>query len=82
MVVCDECERLDDGKIYYCYRGRDHVMKSSHSLRDYLNYTLFTPLLLTGPPISYSNYFSYQSLPSPPLTFSQLLYHIFLLFTF
>jgi D-alanyl-lipoteichoic acid acyltransferase DltB (MBOAT superfamily) len=52
-----------------CYKGRDLYKVPEITLRNYLDYMLFAPTCLAGPPISYTSFFSFNSLPtekSPP----------------
>ena len=38
--------------------------------------------MLTGPPVSYNNFFSFQIYSAPQLTWKNYAYHIFLIFSF
>jgi D-alanyl-lipoteichoic acid acyltransferase DltB (MBOAT superfamily) len=47
-----------------CYRGRDLYTLPEITIRNYLDYMLFAPICLAGPPISYTSFFSFHTIPS------------------
>lgn len=55
---CHECS------ISPCYRGRDLYHLPKMTLKNYLDYILFAPTCLAGPPISFTNFFSFRTFPS------------------
>lgn len=59
----DKCHECSSGNP--CYRGRDLCQLPEMSLKNYLDYLLFAPTCLAGPPISFTNFFSFRDYPTP-----------------
>ena len=54
----DKCQECREGNL--CYRGRDLYQLPQMTIRNYLDYILFAPTCLAGPPISFTNFFSFD----------------------
>ena len=57
-----KCAECSAGEL--CYKGRDLKKLPEISLRNYLDYLLFAPTCLAGPPISYKSFHSFRDYPS------------------
>lgn len=48
----------------YCIKGRNFMEPDNYGLLNYMNYILFVPTILTGPPLSFKNFISFKQTPS------------------
>ncbi len=47
-----------------CLKGRSLMDTEDFTYKSFMNYLLFAPTLLTGPPLTYKNFISFQSFPT------------------
>lgn len=58
----EKCEECRDEE--FCLKGRNLIDCQDYGFKNYMNYALFAPTLLTGPPLSYKSFVSFKHMPT------------------
>lgn len=63
---CSQCSEYQNGSktISLCYKGRDLCHNKGINLSKFLEYMLFAPTILAGPPLSYNSFCSFDTCPN------------------